>query len=222
MIFGSIAYLNLLPFAFYLKRSIRNNQERQILQYRQGVPSKINQLFKKRTIDAAFISSIKSQRCRCSNLGIIADGAVYSVLLLKSEQMFDGESDTSNILSQVLGLKGKVIIGDKALRYYLSGKEATDLSLVWKQKTKLPFVFARLCFNKDRKRVLKLAKRFHKRGSKVPFRYLKKEASKRDISVKELQWYLKHIDYTIGKREEQSLKLFFRKAKQVNKVSRDS
>ncbi len=215
MIFGSIAYLNLLPFAFYLKRSIRNNQEKQILQYRQGVPSKINQLFKKRVIDAAFISSIKSQRCRCSNLGIIANGSVYSVLLLKSEQMFDSESDTSNILSKVLGLKGKVIIGDKALRHYLSGNEAIDLSLLWKEETNLPFVFARLCFNKHRRRLLKLAKQFNKRTTKIPYFYLNREAKKRGLNAKELQWYLKHIHYKIGYKEERALKLFFRRARKV-------
>ena len=215
MIFGSIAYLNLLPFTYYLKQRVRSTQEKQILQYRQGVPSKINQLFKKRAIDAAFISSIKSQKCRCTNLGIVANGAVFSVLLLKSEQIFDSESDTSNILSQVLKLQGRVLIGDKALRYYLSGQEAIDLSLAWQEKTKLPFVFARLCFNKEKKRVVKLAEKFNKSSNKIPYSYLKKEAKKRGISVKELQWYLKHIHYKIGKREEQSLKLFFRKAKRV-------
>jgi len=215
MIFGSIAYLNLLPFSFYLKRKITNVQEKQMLHYQQGVPSKINQLFQKKAIDAAFISSIKSKRCKCSNLGIIADGAVYSVLLINSEQMFDSESDTSNILSEVLGLKGKVIIGDKALRYYLENQEATDLSLIWKQQTKLPFVFARLCFNKHQKRILKLAKRFNRRSVKIPYSYLKKEANRRGVSAKELQWYLKHIYYTIGYKEERALKLFFKRAKKI-------
>jgi len=215
MIFGSIAYLNLLPFSFYLKGKIRNSQEKQILQFRQEVPSKINRLFHKRAIDAAFISSIKSQKCRCSNLGIVADGAVYSVLLLNSEQMFDSDSDTSNILSKVLGLKGRVIIGDKALRYYLSGDEAIDLSLVWKEETNLPFVFARLCFNKHGRRLLKLAKQFNKRTTKIPYFYLNKEAKKRGLSAKELQWYLKHIHYKIGYKEERALKLFFRRARKV-------
>ena len=218
MIFGSIAYLNLLPFTYYLKQRVRNTQEKQILRYRQNVPSKINQLFKKRVIDAAFISSIKSQKCKCTHLGIVAKGPVYSVLLLKSEQMFDSESDTSNILSQVLKLHGKVLIGDKALRYYLNGKEAIDLSLAWHKKTKLPFVFARLCFNKERKRVLQLAEKFDKRTIKIPYSYLKREANRRGVSAKELQWYLKHIHYTIGKKEEQSLKLFFRKAKRVKRA----
>ena len=215
MIFGSIAYLNLLPFSFYLKKKIQSTQEKQILQYRRGVPSKINKLFQKRAIDAAFISSIKSQKCQCSNLGIIANGPVYSVLLLKSEQMFDSDSDTSNVLSQVLGVKGKVIIGDKALKYYLNGNEATDLAKLWKQETKLPFVFARLCFNKNKKRLLQLTKQFNKRASKVPYLYLKKEAKKRGLSAKELLWYLEHIQYKIGYKEERALKLFFRKAKKI-------
>lgn len=215
MKFGSIAYLNLLPFIYYLKKRVRNTQEKQMLRYHQGVPSTINRLFLKRAIDAAFISSIKSQRCRCSNLGVVANGAVYSVLLLKSEQIFDSESDTSNMLSKVLGLSGQIIIGDKALKHYLNSQNGIDLSQVWKEKTNLPFVFARLCYNKGARRVLKLAKRFNKRAAKIPYYYLKKEAKKRGITTKELHWYLQHIHYTIGPKEEQSLKLFFKKAQRV-------
>ncbi len=213
MIFGSIAYLNLLPFAHFLKQNLRYTQEKQIIRYRQSVPSKINELFSKRVIDAAFISSVKSRHCDCSDLGIVANGAVYSVLLLENKQIFDSESDTSNVLSQVLNLQGKVIIGDKALRYYLSGKESKDLALEWQKETNLPFVFARLCYNKEKRRIKKLAKNFLKSRRQIPYYYLKREAEKKGISPKELKWYLAHIQYKIGYKEKKSLKLFLKKAK---------
>ncbi len=215
MIFGSISYLNLLPFQVYIKKNISNNQLKQIINYKKSAPSTINIAFKKRKIDAAFISSIKSRGSRCTNLGIVANGAVYSVLVLPNEQLFDSESDTSNVLSKVLNIKGEVIIGDKALRYYLKSPNDnfTDLALRWKEEMGLPFVFARLCFNKHKKRVKKLALKFNSKEAKIPQYILKREAQKKGISPKELKWYLKHINYNIGFREENSLKLFLKKAK---------
>lgn len=212
MIFGSISYINLLPFSIFLKKEL-HAQEKQILQYHQGVPSKINRLFKQKLIDAAFISSIESRNCRCSNLGITADGAVYSVLLIKSEQMFDSDSASSNKLSEVLGLQGKVLIGDKALKYYLDGNEAKDLSLEWKKQTKLPFVFARLCYNRHKSRVEQLVKRFNRQRVKIPRYYLQKEAERKGVSSKDILWYLQHIEYQIGYKQKRALKLFLKKAR---------
>ena len=81
MIFGSISYLNLLPFQLFLKQRISHSQFQQSVRYRKAVPSSINRAFKHRYINAAFISSIESSRCRCSDIGIVADGAVYSVFV---------------------------------------------------------------------------------------------------------------------------------------------
>ncbi|WP_156922670.1 MqnA/MqnD/SBP family protein [Lebetimonas sp. JH292] len=50
---GHINYLNLLPFYQFLKK---NN-----IFMIKGVPSNINQLYKKRKIEAAFISSIRAK-----------------------------------------------------------------------------------------------------------------------------------------------------------------
>ncbi|HGZ70144.1 MAG TPA: hypothetical protein ENK87_02600 [Nitratifractor sp.] len=213
MIFGSISYINLLPFSIFLKKALQRTQEKQIIQYHQGVPSKINRLFKQRSIDAAFISSIESRHCSCTDLGIVADGAVYSVLVIKSEQMFDSDSASSNKLSQVLGLEGKVLIGDKALKYYLDGNKAVDLSLEWKKQTKLPFVFARLCYSGHKRRVEQLAKKFSRKRVKIPRYYLEKEAKQKGISSKDILWYLQHIDYKIGYKQNRALKLFLKKAK---------
>jgi len=72
------------------------------------------------------------------------------------------------MLAKVLGLHGKITIGDKALKLFLSGTEGVDLALRWKEKTDLPFVFARLCFNLTKKRSQNLPRLLPKNGSKSP------------------------------------------------------
>ncbi len=217
MIFGSISYLNLLPFQLYLKKALKSSQQKQIINYKKDAPSSINVKFKKRVVDAAFISSIKSSNKKCTNLGIIANGAVYSVLVLPNEQMFDSESDTSNALSTILNIKGEVTIGDKALKYYLNNRDSSfkDLSLEWKKRYDLPFVFARLCFNKKNRVVQKLAKKFNPYSQKIPYYYLKKEAYKKGISIKELKWYLTYISYKIDYKELRSLNKFLKLARAI-------
>lgn len=212
MIFGSISYLNLLPFQVFLKRVLSHSQIQHAIRYRRDVPSNINRAFKKRTVNAAFISSITSAKCRCTDLGIIADGSVYSVLVIPGSDEIDTESATSNVLAKILGLHGKVVIGDKALSYFLSGAEAIDLAQQWKEKTGLPFVFARLCYNKYDKEIKALAAAFARQPIKIPQTILKKEAKKRGITPNELLWYLKHIHYIMDHRARQSLKLFLRKS----------
>ena len=216
LIFGSISYLNLLPFQIFLKKRIANSQFKQIINYKKSVPSKINQEFKNRKIDAAFISSIKSENCKCTDIGILARGAVYSVLVLNEKQSFDSESDTSNALAKVLNINGRVTIGDKALKYYLENRESQDfydLALEWQNRKKLPFAFARLCYNKNGKKVKKLAKEFSSKEFKIPQYYLKRAAESKGISPKELTWYLNFIYYKMGYKEKKALKLFLKLAK---------
>jgi len=212
MIFGSIGYLNLLPFQIYMKRRFPSAQFQQMLRWRRAVPSEINRQFHRGKIDAAFISSIASRHCRCSDLGIVADGAVTSVFLLPGAPADDRESASSNALARVLGLRGEVLIGDKALRYYLSGGEGIDLALAWKEQTGLPFVFARLCYKKRGKKIRKIAREFGAREHKIPQYLLKKAAGEKGISPQELRRYLKHIDYGMGWREKKALKLFLKRA----------
>jgi len=216
VIFASISYLNLLPFQIFLKRKISNTQIKQIAFYKKNVPSTINQKFLQKKVDAAFISSIKSKNQKCTNLGIIAKKNVYSVLVLKNRvSKEDRDSNTSNVLAKILEVKGEVLIGDKALRYYLNNQkeEFFDLASLWYQKTTLPFVFARLCYNRHNRRIEKLVKAFKKERVKVPYFYLQKEAKKKGISTTQLRWYLQHIYYTMGYKEKKALKLFFKYAK---------
>ena len=160
LLFGSINYLNLLPFQIFLKKHIQSSQIKQIIFHKKSVPSVINKQFHQKKIDAAFISSIASKNKKCTNLGIVAFKNVYSVLLLPNEKIIkDNESASSNHLAKKLNLTGKVLIGDKALLFYLrNGKQNfKDLSLEWYKKHKLPFVFARLCYNKHAKKIKKIA-----------------------------------------------------------------
>jgi len=182
------------------------------LAYKRDVPSAINKALKRRAINAAFISSVESRKCKCTDLGIIAHKKVYSVLLLKGKNQPDPASATSNQLAKVLNLQGKVLIGDAALKHYLDGGEGIDLAEAWHDKTGLPFVFARLCYNKHGESIENLAKKFTKSKVKIPQYILKREAKKRDISPKQLTWYLEHIYYEMDWKAKRSLRLFLQQS----------
>lgn len=215
MIFGKIDFINLLPFHIYIKKNIPSNQMKAIVQYKKSYPSYINNKFKKREIDAAFISSIASRHQKRLNLGIIAKKEVLSVLLIPGINEDDYQSETSNALAKVLDLKGKVLIGDKALKYYHEhqGEHFIDLAKAWQDKYHLPFVFAVLCVNQHETLLKKLTKNFNKRTIKIPQYILKQYAQRSQISPQNIIKYLKHIDYEIGIKEKKALKLFLKLTK---------
>jgi chorismate dehydratase len=215
MLFGSISYLNLLPFQVFLKRYLSGNASKMTFRYKRAVPSQINKALKRKEVNAAFISSVESRKCKCTDLGIIAYQKVYSVLLLEGEDEIDPASATSNQLARVLRLQGKVLIGDTALKHYLDGNQGIDLAEAWYEETKLPFVFARLCYNKHEKSIQKLARTFAKTKVKIPQYILKKEAQKRGITQKQLTWYLSHIHYQMDHSVKRSLKFFLQKSRQL-------
>ena len=210
MIFGSISYLNLLPFQLFLKRYLQHSGTKMAFTYKRDVPSQINKALRKRHIHAGFISSVESPKYTCTNLGIVANKAVYSVFVIAGRDKCDNESATSNQLAKVLKLKGEVIIGDKALKYYLEGGEGIDLATEWHKRYGLPFVFARLCFNCHGEMIQKIAKKFIAKPIKIPQYILKKEAKKRGITPKQLLWYLEHIEYKLNHKAKKSLKLFLK------------
>jgi len=212
LLFGSIDYLNLLPFQVFLKKYFNNNRVNKT-RYK-NVPSKINSAFHAKRVNAAFISSVTSRGCKCTDVGIIGKGRVYSVLLLKGETKEDSASQTSNRLAKLLNLQGEVMIGDRALRHYLAGGEGLDLSLEWQKKTNLPFVFARLCYNKHEKIVKNIAKRFANTKVYIPQYILKKEATKRGVSASDAKWYLNHIHYRLDYKAKKSLAKFLKATKQ--------
>lgn len=208
MIFGRIDYINLLPFYLFLKRF--HPALLRLSLAKKGAPSTINRLFKSRKIDAGFISSIKSRSQKGAKLGIIARKAVTSVLVLENTaSKDDSESDTSNALAKVLNLKGEVVIGDKALKLYLQGAKVKDLALEWQKKTGLPFAFARLCFTSHRNRIKQLEKDFLRRVTRrIPHYILLEKSQKTGIKPKDINEYLKRIDYKLDKKAEMALKKF--------------
>jgi len=208
MLFGSISYLNLLPFQLFLKRTIRHNGAKMAFRYKRAVPSQINASLKRREVNAAFISSVHSPRFACTDLGIIAHKKVYSVFVLPEAEATDPASATSNRLAQVLDLHGRVLIGDAALRYYLEGGEGIDLAEAWHEQTGLPFVFARLCYNRHGQEIRRLAKRFARTRTRIPQYILKHEAAKRGITPQQLTWYLGFIYYKLDWKAKRGLKRF--------------
>jgi len=212
MLFAKIDFINLLPFTVFIKKNIRSLHHQQIINYHKSYPSKINKRFKKRKIDAAFISSIKSKNEKCTDLGIVADGEVLSVLALQGEYQKDFQSDTSNVLAKVLDIKGKVLIGDKALLYYHNdpSKDFIDLAKAWKERYGLPFVFARLCYNGNQKHLCMLAKKFAKEKVFIPQYILKQYVQNSGLSAEQIREYLKKIKYQLGYKEKRALKLFFK------------
>ncbi len=189
----------------------KNSQYHTNISKTKNVPSVVNSEFHKRRINAAFISSVTSKGCRCTDVGIVGIGKVYSVLLLSGESKDDTASNTSNALAKVLGLNGEVIIGDKALSHYLengSNNDTIDLSEEWYKKRKLPFVFARLCYHKHEQYVKNISKHFSYTKVYVPQYILKKESKKRNIKASDVRWYLEHIHYKLDYKAKKSLKIF--------------
>ena len=113
-------------------------------------------------------------------------------------------------MAKVLDIQGEVIIGDKALRYYLDSNPVVDLAKVWTDKYKLPFVFALLCFHKDKKIYKKIEKDFLKQKVKIP-QYLLSQASIRTkVSSKNILNYLSYISYELDHKAKKGLSLFYK------------
>ncbi|XPV53010.1 MAG: MqnA/MqnD/SBP family protein [Halarcobacter ebronensis] len=186
--FAKIDFINLLPVTVYMKKNIKSNQLKAIIEYKKSYPSAINKKFKKRSVESAFISSIASRGEKSLDYGIIARNEVTSVLLVPGVYSKDFQSDTSNALAKVLNLNGQVIIGDKALKFFHENDIKSgfiDLAKAWQDKYNLPFVFARLSYNKNAKLLKKTMKNFNKRHTKFPQYILEKYEKRSGISKEE-------------------------------------
>lgn len=213
MLFGKIDYINLAPFHVYLKRHIKNAQLKQSIEYKKSYPSDLNRKFKRRQIDAAFISSIESRRGNfcCLDAGIVAKKEIQSVLVKKGGYKADSHSATSNALSKVLGIDGEVIIGDKALKLYCENSELyVDLAKEWYKKHKKPFVFARFCMVRNRAFYSRLIHGFLKTKVKIPQYILHKYVKRSGIKCKDIKAYLNLVSYNIDNKSAKSLKLFLK------------
>jgi chorismate dehydratase len=216
MIFAKIDFINLLPFYIFIKKNVKSSQIKAIINYKKSYPSKINKLYKKRKIDAAFISSITTNKCRCLDIGIVAKKEVLSVLSIDGSYEKDFQSQTSNALAKILNIDGKVLIGDKALKYYYNNNnDFTDLAQYWNQKYNLPFVFARLCTHKHHNYLDKLSNQFLKQNIKIPQYILKQYAKRSGLTNKQILYYLTKVSYDIGYKEKISLKKFLKLSKDI-------
>mgnify|MGYP000179605531 CR=1 FL=1 len=217
MIFGKIEYLNLLPFHVFMKRFTKSSQQSMSMHYKKGVPSVINDKFISRRVDAAFISSVSAKKYKNVELGIIAKKEVLSVIVVpnKSNEK-DIESATSNILVNVLNLQEKVLIGDKALKYSLNSDDYIDLAKEWNERFDLPFVFALLCFHKDKNMYKSIEKQFLKQKVKIPQYILKQASARTDIESKDISNYLNLISYDLDYKAKKGLNKFYSIIKDVS------
>ncbi|MGX2972470.1 MqnA/MqnD/SBP family protein [Helicobacter sp. T3_23-1059] len=270
MRFGKIEFLNLLPFDMFIKSYPLPSRFKQSLFAKSSYPAKLNQSFLFNRIDAGFISSIAGVESHrklngkyATKSGIIAKGAVWSVLVRHASLKADFQSDTSNALSKVLNLKGEVLIGDKALLWlyknfyqnlqdlqnpqhlqnlptkqdftkkdfkpkskisqqwisnatqtnstHANPTSYTDMGKQWFKKTRLPFVFGRLCcVKKYATFYAKISHSFNASHIKIPHFWLVKQSKKIGIPPSFVKEYLKHIYYKIDTKEHLGILRFFR------------
>jgi len=213
MLFGKIDYINLAPFHMFLKQNLKSSQLKQSIEYKKSYPADLNRKFKRRQIDAAFISSIESRRgnFRCLDAGIVAKKEIQSVLVKKGGYKADSHSATSNALAKVLGIDGEVIIGDKALKLYCENPELyVDLAKEWYKKNNKPFVFARFCMSGHCRFYKSLIKKFLKTNIKIPQYVLHRYTKRSGVECKDIKAYLKLVSYNIDTKSKKSLKLFLK------------
>ncbi|WP_300673655.1 MqnA/MqnD/SBP family protein [Helicobacter sp. UBA3407] len=220
MRFGKIDYLNLLPFETFVRAYPKPSHFQLFYNKKKSYPAKLNREFLFGRIDAGFVSSITALRARrerfwASQVGIVARKEVLSVICLPKEKGEDYQSATSNALLKVLGLKGRVLIGDRALVEVLKQKsnhqkDYVDLGKFWVKKEHLPFVFGRLCVKKNHSFYKKLIHSFYKKHIKVPHFLLTKAALKSGISKQEILQYLQVLSYKIDKKANFGVERFYR------------
>ncbi|MDY3112740.1 MAG: MqnA/MqnD/SBP family protein [Helicobacter sp.] len=220
MRFGKIDYLNLLPFEVFVRSYPKHSQFMLFFNKKKSYPSHLNKEFLFNRIEAGFVSSItalraKKERFYALNTGIIAKKEVLSVICLLNESGTDYQSATSNALLKVLRLKGRVLIGDRALKEVLKQKEKSennfiDLAKMWIKKENLPFVFGRLCVKKNHNFYKNMLESFHKKRIKIPQYLLDKAAKQSGIAKKDITEYLKVLSYKIDKKAEFGVERFYR------------
>ena len=135
------------PFTFILKNTPYQAVLRQVLSVKKVCQVSLILLFIKGKSTWRIISSIESIKPKYHNLdlGICANKRVLSVLVEKktANQKGSVSSASSNALAHILKQKGRVIIGDRALKLYLENKNHfIDLCELWYERTHLPFVLS--------------------------------------------------------------------------------
>ncbi|PAF53554.1 menaquinone biosynthesis protein [Helicobacter sp. 13S00482-2] len=226
MRFGKIDYLNLAPFDVFIKSYPTTSGFKKFLQLHKSYPSRLNKDFLFKRIDAGFISSIAGyhswRKNKITSSGIIAKGSVWSVIVKPTAQSEDYQSATSNALCKVLGLKGEVLIGDRALSYRYHNGKHIDMGKIWYEKKHLPFIFGRFCYNTHGDFYKNLSEKFNQKKIKIPYYILNEYSQKTSIPKKYILEYLEHIYYKIESKERLGLERFYRELlfKKIKKPSR--
>ena len=217
MRFGKISYLNLVPFDIFIKKYPTTSAFKAFLNHHKSYPAKLNKEFLFRRIDAGFISSIAGAKAHKTNSGIVANGAVWSVIVIPKATKSDYQSASSNALARILGVSGEVLIGDRALRYKLSGGKYVDLGQKWWEKYRLPFVFGLLCFNSDEAFYKAISAKFNATRVKIPQYLLENYAKDSGVAKRDILEYLTRIHYKITPKGKIALSRFYRLAR-INRI----
>lgn len=212
---GMIDYLNLLPFHIFIKQYIRSTQIKSSINYHKNIPTIINKRFKYKKINEAFVSSVTLRNNNYYPVGIVANKKVKSVLVIQNKyNQKDISSASSNVLADILGIKGQVLIGDKALKYSLKQGDYIDLATAWFDRYQLPFVFAVFAYNTKNQHNKRLIKQFLKsKNIKIPMYIMKQYSIKLGISISQIKEYLTLISYELKYKEIKALKLFLKLSK---------
>lgn len=193
-----------------MKRFTKSAQQKMSMHYKRGVPAQVNEKFRSKRVDAAFISSIYARGYANVALGIIAKKEVLSVVVVPhAQELYDSESASSNVLADILNIKGKVLIGDKALKHSLHSTDYIDLAKAWTTRYELPFVFALLCFHTKKDFFKQIEKHFLKRRVRIPQYILHQASSRTDIDAGEILKYLECISYDLDAKAKLGLKKFY-------------
>jgi chorismate dehydratase len=207
---GEIEYLNLLPVRVFLKKKGVYGR----WSVKKGVPSQINRWLRMGKVECGFISSVEARGRWCLPVGIAAVREVWSVLLCPGRGR-DSASATSNLLAEVVGERGEVVIGDRALQLWAeeNGGRCRDLAQLWWEQTQLPFVFALLCCRNRKicKKIAPLFAPFLTTPPPIPRYILLQWANRLKLPPSLLLSYLQLIHYRIGWRERRGLNRFLKR-----------
>ncbi|MWV61547.1 hypothetical protein DCO58_08980 [Helicobacter saguini] len=111
-------------------------------------------------------------------------------------------------------------LGNIESRFYKDSKNVAfyDMANLWYQKTRLPFVFGRLCFKKNARFYKNLIKQFSVKigsgkkfkGIKIPYYMLTRRCKELGISQLFAKKYIEKIYYKIENKEKIALLRFYR------------
>jgi len=219
MRYGAVSYLNARPLVEGLEPLLLEP------------PARLVECFAGGGLDVALLPVVAGESAgmtRVGSLGVAAEGAVQSVLLLARRPLneivtlrLDPDSRTSNVLAQLLlgrprvvdaqaPADAEVVIGDRALVRAAAEREtAIDLAALWTERTGLPFVFAAWYGDAAAEPALEDA---YARGRKKIQAYSAESAI--GVETSALESYLRErIRYRLGPREVEGLERFLEESR---------